>query len=68
MTKLPRGINKAWNDTDPIEKAFIEKMIRELKDNTDESQAPILSKLKETGLGISERFMVMNWLIEKIKK
>ena len=68
MTKLPRNINKAWKETDPIEKAFVEKMINNLKDESDESISPIISKLKETGLGIGERFMVLNWLIANIKK
>lgn len=51
----------------PVEQAFVDKMIRELKDDSDESQAPILSKLKLSGLGISERYILLNYLIENKK-
>jgi len=66
MTKLPRNINKAWNQTDSIEKAIIEKMVREMKDVSDVSTSPILTRLKATDLAFGERFQVLNWLIAKL--
>jgi hypothetical protein len=46
-----------------VEKAFVQQMIQNLKDDSDESHAPILSKLKASGLGIGERLILLDYLI-----
>jgi len=61
--KLPRGILKAWNESDTIKKAEIDAILAD-KNNSDEFFEMLMSKLKFTDLPLGERMTLAYWMIE----